>query len=208
MLLLSQVVMAQTTLQVSATVPGSGGLAGPALSLTVTTYNATSGAVIGSPSTSQTSLPFGALTYASATGTYTPSVYYGIAISESGGAGPPIVNVTYDEGAGTACPNIAAGTSVTLGCLGTKSTATFVTANSSNNVETISSLGKKRLIDLTGTAGELSTIPSGQYEKVYVGLWNGNASDSPADPANGKPFTNADAAGAYSGTLTFTVVTF
>jgi len=202
MLLLSQAVMAQNTFTVSASIPAATGLL-----LTVTTFDATTGNVVGSPSTSQTTLPFGALTYQSATNTYAPAVYYGVAIGTTGGAAAtPIVNVTYAEGTGTACPNIAAGTSATLGCLGTKSTATFVTANPSTNVETVSSLGKKRLIDLTGTAGELSTIPSGQYEKVYVGLWNGNASDNPADPANGKPFTNADAAGSYSGTLTFTVV--
>jgi hypothetical protein len=209
MLLVSHAAMAATAvpLTVSATVPSASGLV-----LTVATYDATTGAVEGTPSTTATTLPFNTLSFVSATGTYAPAVYYSVAIGTSGGAGAPIVNVTYTEGTGTACPNIAAGLSATLGCLGTKSTATFVTAVPSNattnpNQETVSSLGKKRLIDLTGTVGQLSTVPAGQYEKVYVGLWNGNPADSPADPSNGLPFTNGDASGTYTGTLTFTATT-
>jgi len=199
--LFSQTAMAQTPLTVSASIPAATGF-----QLTVSTYNASNGSIEGSPSTTATTLPFGTLTFDSSTGTYTPSVYYGVAISATGGAGTPIVNVTYAEGSGTACPNIAAGTSGTLGCLGTKSTATFVTANPSTNTETVSSLGKKRLIDLTGTNGEMTSVPNGQYEKVYVGLWNGNSADNPPDPSNGQPFTNSDAPGTYTGTLTFTAV--
>ena len=125
--------------------------------------------------------------------------YYTVAIGTTGGAGAPVVNVTYSEGTNPNNP----GTS-TNG-LGVKTTATFVTVNPSNNAETISSLGKKRLIDLTGTAGQLTNIPRGQFEKVYVGIWTGSTT-APADPSNGAPFTNADVAGTYTGTLTFTAV--
>jgi hypothetical protein len=92
--------------------------------------------------------------------------------------------------------------------LGTKTTATFVTEalSGTSTVETLSSLGKKRLIDLTGTAGQLSTIPSGSWERVYVGIWTGSTT-APADPSNGKPFTNTDVGGTYTGSLTFTAVT-
>ena len=203
LLLFAQSAMAaDPTLTVSASIP-----AASALQLTVTTYNAVSKAVVGTPSTSATTIPFGQLTLTT-TGNniYAPTNYYAVSIGTIGGAGTPIVNVTYAEGTGAACPNIAAGLSATLGCLGTKTTATFVTANPTTNVEVVSSLGKKRLIDLTGTAGQLSTIPTGQYEKIYLGVWGGDTT-APADPTNGQPFTNGDAPGTYQGILTFTAVT-
>lgn len=197
LLLLSQAAMAQS-LMVSASVPKATGIL-----LTEIPYNAST-QVAGTPITNPTTIPFGTLAFSSASNTYVPGTYYGIAITPIGGAGTPVVNVTYTEGTGTACPNIAAGTSGSLGCLGTKTEATFVTDNPADNTETVSSLGKKRLVDLTGTTGQLpaSGIPNGQYEKVYVGFWNG----ATGDPANGKPFTNADSSGTYTGTLTFTVV--
>lgn len=184
--------MAQTvqTLTVSASIPTP-----TSLQLTVTPINATTG-VPGTPSTTATTIPFGTLTYSTSLGIYLPTNYYSVALGTNG-AGVPIVAVTYTEGSN---PNNNAANG-----LGTKSTATFVTANSSTGVETVSSLGKKRLIDLTGTAGELSTIPSGSYEKVYVGIWTGSTT-APADPSNGKPFTTTDTGGTYTGTLTFTAV--
>jgi hypothetical protein len=130
-------------------------------------------------------------------GIYLPANYYAVSVGTTGGAGTPTVDVTYTEGSN---PNGS-----TNG-LGYKTTATFVTANPTTNAETISSLGKQRLIDLTGNAGYLATIPTGQYEKVYVGVWTGSTT-APADPSNGQPFSNADAAGTYTGTLTFTAVT-
>ena len=184
--------MAQT-LTVSAAVPSATGL-----QLTVTPINASTN-VAGTPSTTATTIPFGTLTFNALNGIYLPVNYYSVAIGTSGGAGTPIVNVTYTEGANPNSP----GTS-TNG-LGTKSTATFVTANPSTHAETISSLGKKRLVDLTGSAGELTSIPAGQYEKIYVGIWTGSTT-APADPVNGQPFTNADVGGTYTGTLTFTAV--
>jgi len=195
MLLISQVPAAHAvaqTLTVSAAIPAATGLL-----LTVTPINGTTG-VAGTPSTTATTIPFGTLTYNATSGIYLPVNYYSVAIGTSGGAGTPIVAVTYTEGTN---PNGASNG------LGVKTVATFVTANPVSNVETVSSLGKKRLIDLTGTAGELSTIPTGQYEKVYVGVWTGNPSATPLDPTNGQPFTNGDAPGTYTGTLTFTAVT-
>ena len=193
LLLLGQVAMAQTTLTVSAAIPAATGL-----QLTVTPINGTTG-VAGTPSATATTIPFGTLIYNAANGIYLPQNYFSVAVGATGGAGTPIVAVTYAEGTN---PNGG-----TNNGLGVKTTATFVTANPSTNVETVSSLGKKRLIDLTGTAGELSTIPAGQYEKIYVGVWTGNPTATPVDPTNGQPFTNADAPGTYTGTLTFTAVT-
>ena len=187
----SQAAMAQT-LTVSAAIPAATGL-----TLTVTPVNATTN-VFGTPSTTATTIPFGTLTLNPSLGIYLPTNYYTIGISASGGAGTPIVNVTYTEGTN---PN-APGTS-THG-LGSKATATFLTVN--GQTQTVSSLGKKRLIDLTGTAGQLATIPFGSYELVDVGIWSGSTV-APADPTNGEPFSNSDVAGTYTGTLTFTAVT-
>jgi len=194
LILLSQSAMAQTAvpLTVSATIPSATGL-----QLTVSTYNATTGTLVGTPSTTATTIPFGQLTLNTSLGIYLPANYYSVAIGATGGAGTPIVDVTYTEGAN---PNGS-----TNG-LGYKTTATFVTANPTTSAETVSSIGKQRLIDLTGTVGQLASIPTGQYEKVYIGVWTGSTT-APADPSSGQPFSNADAPGTYTGTLTFTAVT-
>ncbi len=191
--LISQAAMAQIPLTVSATVPAATGL-----QLTVTPVNSTTNA-FGTPSTTATTLPFGTLTFNSTLGIYLPTNYFAIDLGTTGGAGVPIVNVTYAEGTN---PN-----GVATNGLGTKTTATFVTEaiSGGSTVESSSSLGKKRLIDLTGTVGQLSTIPTGSWERVYVGVWTGSTT-APADPANGKPFSNTDKGGTYTGTLTFTLV--
>ena len=139
---------AATTLTVSATVPAATGL-----SLTVTPVNATTN-VFGTSSTTATTITFGPLTFSTTLGIYLPTNYYAIDLGTTGGAGTPVVAVTYVEGTN---PN-----GVATNGLGTKTTATFVTeaVSGTTTVETLSSLGKKRLIDLTGTAGELATIPS------------------------------------------------
>ena len=192
-------VVAAQTITLSATIPPATGI-----SLTVTPVNATTnvwntGATVVNPAT----ISFGTLTYKTAILIYLPVNYYAIDIGTSGGAGSPVVAVTYVEGTGTANPN-----GVATNGLGTKSTATFVTTSGSgsNTTDAQTSLGKKRLIDLTGSAGQLSSIPSGSWERVYVGIWTGSTV-APADPSNGKPFSNTDIAGTYSGSLVFTVVT-
>ena len=199
--LCSQVAMAQTVdnLTVSAAIPAAQGL-----QLTVTPVNATTGTA-GTPVVGATTADFGQLSFNSALGIYLPTNYFTVAIGATGGAGTPQVTVTYAEGTGSQCPNIAAGLSSTLGCLGTKAVATFATVPSSG-VPVISSLGKKRLIDLTGTAGTLTSIPAGSYEEVFLGIWTGSTT-SPADPTNCKPFSNSDASGTYQGVLTFTATT-
>lgn len=181
------------TLTVSATIPAATGL-----SLTVTPV--TIAGVFGTPSTTATTIPFGTLTFNSTLGIYLPADYYAIDIGTTGGAGTPIVNITYAEGTN---PNNPGGTTDGLG---TKTTATFDVDTTTSDV--VSALGKKRLIDLTGTAGELPAgdIPVGDWERVYIGVWSGSTT-APADPSNGKPFSNTDVAGTYTGTLTFTVVT-
>ncbi len=192
-------VVGAQTIVVSATVPSATGI-----SLTVTPVNATTnvwntGATIVNPA----AISFGILTYNATSLIYLPTNYYAIDIGTTGGAGSPTVAVTYVEGTGTANPN-----GVATNGLGTKSTATFVTTSGSgtNTTDAQTSLGKKRLIDLTGAAGELTSIPSGSWERVYLGIWTGSTT-TPADPTNGKPFSNTDVAGTYSGSLTFTVVT-
>jgi hypothetical protein len=68
----------------------------------------------------------------------------------------------------------------------------------------ISSVGpKKRLIDLSALHVPYTTVTGG-WLRVYVGIWNGSTTATYPDPANGQPFSAADAPGTYSGTLTFT----
>ncbi|MBF0503468.1 MAG: hypothetical protein HQL14_00045 [Candidatus Omnitrophica bacterium] len=183
--------------------------AASSLSLTVTPVDASTD-VFGTPVVGASTIAFGTLAYKPALGIYLPASYYAVDIGTNG-AGTPSVTVTYTEGANGNPGNPNGGTSTAaLGGLGTKTTATFVTEAQSisgtavTTVESTTSLGKKRLIDLTGTAGTLSSssIPAGSWERVYIGVWSGS-SKSPADPSNGKPFSTSDAGGTYTGTLTF-----
>ncbi len=191
--LFNQAAMAQTTdtLTVSATIPSATGL-----QLTVTPVNASTNTA-GTSSTTATTIPFGTLTFNSTNNIYVPTDYYTVALGTTGGAGTPTVTVTYAEGNNPNNPG------TTTNGLGTKATATFLTVNSSTGAQTVSSLGKQRLIDLTGSAGAMGTPPAGTYEQVDVGIWTGSTT-APADPSNGQPFSNSDVAGTYTGTLTFT----
>jgi hypothetical protein len=209
LLLIGQTAAMAQSLTVSASIPAASGL-----SLTivpVTNTGAGGSPVFGTALTTNT-IPFGNLKFDTTVpaGSTQPiniwdsSTYYAVNIGTTGGAGTPVVNVSYTEGTGTACPNIAANLSSTLGCLGTKTTATFDVVNPSVTPNTDTAVvGPVPLISLaSGTSGELSAnqIPAGDFERVYVGVWTGPT------PAAGKPFTNADAPGTYSGTLTFTAV--
>jgi hypothetical protein len=185
--LVSQAAMAQTTqtLTVSASIPTP-----TSLVLTVTPINASTN-VAGTPSTTATTIPFGTLVFNSSLNIYLPTNYFSVGLGTNG-AGTPTVDVTYTEGSN---PN---GTS---NGLGTKTMATFVTANTTTGAETVASIGKQILSNLTGNNGLLSSIPTGSYEKVYVGICTGNPT---TDATNCKPFTTTDAGGTYTGTLTFT----
>jgi hypothetical protein len=185
LLVFTQAAMAASSqsLTVSASIPTSTSMA-----MSLATLDQVTSKVVASTPTGN-KMAFGALTYDTTNHIYVPSTYYAMSLSGK-------TNVTYTEGSN---PN------GTTNGLGFKATATFVTVNAKTNVETVSSLGKKRLIDLKGTVGELTNIPSGSYEKVYVGIWTGSKT-APADPANGQPFTTLDKPGNYTGTLTFTTV--
>jgi hypothetical protein len=189
--LLSQSAMAQTTFTVSATVPLA-----TSITMTVNSINSTGSAVF--TPVSGTALSFDPMTFNSTNGIYVPNHYYSIDIATASGAGTPDTTVTYTEGAN---PNGA-----TNG-LGFKATATFAkevyTGASTPPTETITSLGKIRFTDLNGTHEPFSAIAPG-WLRIYLGVWTGETTTAPIDPANGQPFTNADAAGAYSGTLTIT----
>ena len=183
---------APTTFTVSATVPQATGIA-----IVVDSVNS-SGTPVFTP-VSGTSLSFDPMTFNTTNNIYIPSVYYALNISSSSGSGLPDTTVTYTEGAN---PNSG---SASQGGLGTKTTATF--AQELGNVETITALGKKRLIDLTGTVGHepYTSLATGSYLRIYVGVWTGSTT-APVDPSNGQPFSNADASGTYTGTLTVTAV--
>ena len=182
---------ASTAFTLSATVPLATGI-----SIVVDSVNSV-GTPVFTP-VSGTALSFDAGAGMTLNTTYnilTPAVYYALNISASGGSGLPDTTITYAEGTN---PNSG---SATLGGLGTKATATF--AQELGSVETITALGKKRLIDLTGTVGHepYTALATGSYLRVYVGIWTGSTV-APADPLSGQPFTYSDAPGTYTGTLT------
>lgn len=183
---------AATAYQVSATVPSATGI-----SMVVDSVNAT-----GTPTftpISGTALSFDPMTFNTTSNIYVPGVYYAINISASGGGGEPDTTVTYAEGTN---PN---GSSATQFGFGTKSTVTF--AQELGSTETITALGKKRMIDLVGSVGHepYTALAAGSYLRLYVGIWTGSTV-SPVDPSNGQPFTNSDAPGTYTGTMTVTAV--
>jgi hypothetical protein len=191
LLLQAGTVWAATAFTVSATVPTSTGI-----NLVVDSVNAT-----GTPVFTQvtgTNLSFdagGGMVFNTTNNIYLPSVYYAINVSTSGGAGLPDTTVTYAEG------NNPNGSSTTQLGLGTKATATF--DQELGSAETLLPLGKKRLIDLTGSTGHVpyTSLASGSYLRIYLGVWTGSTT-APVDPSNGQPFSNADAPGQYTGTLT------
>lgn len=176
---------ASTAFTVSATVPSATGI-----SIVVDSVN-----VVGPPvftPVSGLSLSFDPMAFNTTFNIWLPSIYYALNIGVTGGGGLPDTTVTYAEGTN---PNGA-----TNG-LGYKTTATF--DQELGTTETLLSLGKKRLIDLTGTVGHVpyTSLAAGSYLRVYLGVWSGSTTP-PADPTNGQPFSNADAAGTYTGTLT------
>ena len=192
MLVFNQAAMAQLaapqTFTVKAQVPLSS-----SVGITVNSVNST-GTAIFTP-VSGTTLDFGTLTFNSTNQIYQPNHYFSIDVAPISGAGAPDTTITYTEGTN---PN------GTTNGLGMKTTATFdkeVYVNSTTNTETLLSEGKKRLIDLATPGLHVPyTEVSGGWLRVYVGVWVGSTA-SPADPSNGQPFSNADQAGTYTGTL-------
>ncbi len=185
---------ASTTFTVSATVPDPSDI-----SMTVSSVNSSSGAFTTEPQ-GTTALNFDPLTFNTTSNIYVPDHYFAIDVGVVGGAGSPDTTVTYSEGAN---PNGSSNG------MGVKSTATFakeVTNGSGGTTETLLTAHgpKKRLIDLSGEH-VTSTEVSGGFLRMYVGVWTGSTT-APADPSNGQPFSNADAAGEYTGSLLVTAV--
>jgi hypothetical protein len=186
-------VWASTAFTVSATVPLATGI-----SIVVDSVNATGTPVFTQISGAALSFDAGAGMTLNTNNIYTPSVYYALNITTTGGAGVPDTTVTYAEGAN---PN---GTSSTQLGLGNKSVITFT----GEPGELSTTYGKKRLIDLVSPVHVPYTYLNSlgaSYLRLYVGVWTGSTT-APADPANGQPFSNADAPGQYTGTLTVTSV--
>lgn len=146
------------------------------------------------PTVSTLSFNTGAtIPFSQSLGIYTPAQFFAIDIAGAGGAGNPDVTFTYS---GDTKPAGQANG------LGVKATATFlkVTGAQGSQTETLLANGKKRLIDLSGES-VLKTAYQGGFLRVYVGIVTKDPTATPLDPANSEPFTNADAPGAYSGTL-------
>jgi hypothetical protein len=183
-----------TTFAVSATVPTASGV-----SIGVSNVNSSTNTFTAEPS-GTTALSLDPMTFNTTTNTYLPNHYFALDFGVSGGSGAPDVTFTYNEGTN---PN---GTSNGLGY---KTTATFAkeTSTGSGTTETfLTGHGpKKRLVDLSGEHVANTEIGTGSFLRVYLGAWTGSTAN-PADPANGQPFSNSDAAGQYTGSLVVTAV--
>jgi len=180
---------APTTFTVSATVPLATGI-----SINVSSVNSSTNAFTLQPS-GTTALSFDPMTFNTTNNIYIPNHYFALDFGVTGGGGSPDVSVTYNEGTN---PNGA-----TNG-LGFKATATF--AKEVGTTETLLTAHgpKKRLIDLSSEHVAFTEL-TGAYLRIYVGAWTGSTV-APADPTNGQPFSNADAAGTYTGSLVVTAV--
>jgi hypothetical protein len=190
--------MAATTFTVSATVPLATGVG-----FTVSSVNASTNVFTTEPP-GFTALNFGTLVYTNV-GTagapsyiFLPSVYYAIDIAVTGGAGAPDTTVSYTAG------SVPTGATSTLGV---KGTAMFVkevyTGPNTPPTESSFGLAKQRFVDLSALHIPYTDVTNG-WLRAYIGIWNGNTTQTYPDPTNGQPFTAADAAGTYTGTLTFT----
>ncbi len=188
---------AQTTFTVSANIP-----AGTGVGFTVSQVNATTNAFTTMPA-GTTALNFGTLqltnvgTAGSPNYIFLPTIYWALDIAVTGGAGSPNTTVTYTDGAK---PTGA------VSSLGVKGTVMFTKEvyTSSTTPPTETGIGtKKRFLDLVSFNVPASSV-SGGWLRAYIGIWNGNTTQTFPDPSNGQPFTTGDAAGTYTGTLTFT----
>ncbi len=187
---------ASTTFTVSATVPAASGI-----NMTVSSVNSSSGAFTTEPA-GTTALSFDPMTFNTTNNIYVPNHYFAVDVSVSGGSGSPDTTVTYSEGAN---PN-GGGSS---NGLGVKSTATFAKETPNGSGGTTETLltahgPKKRMIDLNGEHVAFTEV-SGGFLRMYLGVWTGTTV-APADPSNGQPFSNADVAGQYTGSLLVTAV--
>jgi len=187
------------TFTVSATVPLATGVG-----FTVSQVNASTNVFTTEPQ-GFTNLDFGTLTYTNV-GTasapsyiFLPSYYWAIDVAATGGSGAPDTTVTYTDG------SHPSGATSTLGVKGTVMFVkeTYTGATTPPNETAISGLPKQRYIDLSSLHIPYTDVTGG-WLRAYVGIWNGNTTQTYPDPANGQPFTAADAAGTYTGTMTFT----
>lgn len=176
---------AVTSFTVSASVPSASGV-----SITVASVNASTNVFTTLPA-GTTSLSFDPMAFNPTTLVYLPSVYYALNFGVSGGSGKPDVSFTYNEGSN---PNGGS----TNG-LGHKSSATFAQETTSGEV-LLSAHPKKTLFSLSSEHVAASELATGAYLRVYLGVCTGGS----GDPTGCQPFTNSDAAGAYTGSLVAT----
>ena len=133
-------------------------------------------------------------------GVWLPDHYYAVDVGVTGGSGSTNITLQYTEGLN---PNNNATNS-----LGYKTTATFVRITGgpapADQVQTpiTTSAGSKALLtNLTGGVNVTPVMLSGGFFRAYVGIYPG---DDVATLPQGKPFTNADVPGTYTGTLKVT----
>lgn len=177
-----------TTFTVSATVPDP-----PAtVIITVDSISTSNGAFTAEPS-GFTALSFDPMAFNTTNNIYLPDHYFAVNFAVSSGPGQPDVNFSYTEGTN---PNGSSNG------LGTKSSIAFADETTSGETVLTGPYSKTTLSNLEGSGVHVpyTALATNSYLRAYVGVCTGGSSD----PSGCHPFTNADAAGQYTGTLTTT----
>lgn len=171
---------------VSATVPAASGIN------IVATEVSLPGNTFGSQ---VTAMDFDPLSFDTANGIWIPNHYFAVDVGATGGAGTPNITVSYGNESNPVGQ---------VKGLGFKSTATFVKITGPEGAqveEALAAHGPEKLLkDLIGGEDITAAEIDGGFFRVYVGIYTGD--DATLNGLGGEPFTNADVAGDYSGTLT------
>jgi len=170
-------VTATKTFTLSATVPGATGISITAYNVDTATGNATL--------VSGLSLGYDPLTFDPVNNIWKADHYFYINVQATGGPGTPTTTLTYAEGAN---PN---GTGHGLGWKGNLS---YNKVSSTGAVTPLAAHPTENFKDVNGDIVLASELAGGFYFRGYLGLNTGAMGGF-------EPFTNADAAGVYDGTL-------
>jgi hypothetical protein len=176
-----------TTFTVSATIPTATGIG-----ITVSSVNSTTNAFT-KLDDGTTALSFDTMTFNTTNNIYLPDHYFALDFAATGGAGEPDLTFTYTEGAN---PNGSSNG------LGTKSSATFAKEVSNGTTTTETLIGSKQTLGSLSSFHLPFTDFTGGFARAYIAICTGASTD----PTGCKPFSNADAPGAYNGSLAATAV--
>jgi len=142
-----------------------------------------------------TNLDFGTLTFDTTNHVYASDHYWAVDYAASNGSGSPNLTFTYTEGTN---PNPAGNG---LGNRALIKVAKEVPNGSNPPSET--QIDNQALAAMSSTNYPASDFPTGSFARTYIALCTGDTLHN--DPSTGcKPFSGADATGAYGGSLAVT----